>query len=126
MPAGKPKGTEVRTRDTGIVVAKSLQAHMPSIPVLAEQPVTAADKTFVQLRADIVEGVIASGSKLSETELSTRYQVSRALIREATGVNFNNPDRGLQVGYESGSWSTILSLTWLDNRHRFKRKSHKD
>ena len=56
---------------------------MSSIPVFAEQPVTAADKTFVQLRADIVEGIIASGSKLSETELSTKYQVSRAVIREA-------------------------------------------
>lgn len=48
-----------------------------------EQPVTAADKTFFQLRKDIVEGEIASGSKLSETELSTKYAVSRAVIREA-------------------------------------------
>jgi len=51
--------------------------------LVTEQPVTAADKTFVQLRQDIVEGVIPSGSKLSETELSTRYAVSRAVIREA-------------------------------------------
>ncbi len=48
-----------------------------------EQAVTAADKTFFQLRRDIVEGVIAPGAKLSETELSTKYEVSRALIREA-------------------------------------------
>jgi DNA-binding GntR family transcriptional regulator len=48
-----------------------------------EQPVTAADKTFFQLRKDIVEGKISSGSKLSETELSTKYAVSRAVIREA-------------------------------------------
>jgi len=48
-----------------------------------EQPVTAADKTFFQLRKDIVEGEVASGSKLSETELSTKYAVSRAVIREA-------------------------------------------
>ncbi|ACJ29170.1 Regulatory protein, GntR [Shewanella piezotolerans WP3] len=48
-----------------------------------EQPVTAADKTFFQLRKDIVEGDIAAGSKLSETELSTKYAVSRAVIREA-------------------------------------------
>ncbi|GIU02497.1 GntR family transcriptional regulator [Shewanella algidipiscicola] len=47
------------------------------------QPVTAADKTFYQLRQDIVEGVIAAGAKLSETELSTTYGVSRAVIREA-------------------------------------------
>jgi len=48
-----------------------------------EQAVTAADKTFFQLRKDIVEGVISAGSKLSETELSTNYGVSRAIIREA-------------------------------------------
>ncbi|TRY31310.1 GntR family transcriptional regulator [Aliiglaciecola sp. M165] len=49
----------------------------------AETPVTSADKTFVLLRSDIVEGVITAGSKLSETELSTTYSVSRAVIREA-------------------------------------------
>ena len=48
-----------------------------------EQPVTASDKTFFQLRKDIVEGDIPAGSKLSETELSTKYAVSRAIIREA-------------------------------------------
>ena len=48
-----------------------------------EQPVTAADKTFFQLRKDIVEGDVVAGSKLSETELSTKYAVSRAVIREA-------------------------------------------
>ncbi|GAA0855953.1 GntR family transcriptional regulator [Aliiglaciecola litoralis] len=35
------------------------------------------------MRTDIVEGVIAAGTKLSETELSTNYGVSRAVIREA-------------------------------------------
>ncbi|WP_076408337.1 GntR family transcriptional regulator [Shewanella sp. UCD-KL12] len=49
----------------------------------SEQPVTAADKTFIQLRKDIVEGQIPSGSKLSETDLSTKYAVSRAIVREA-------------------------------------------
>ncbi|MEG3768614.1 GntR family transcriptional regulator [Alteromonas sp. 14N.309.X.WAT.G.H12] len=49
----------------------------------AESPVTHADRTFFQLRNDIVEGVISAGSKLSETELSTKYDVSRAVVREA-------------------------------------------
>ena len=49
----------------------------------SELAITSADKTFLQLRKDIVEGHIASGSKLSETELSTNYAVSRAVIREA-------------------------------------------
>ena len=48
-----------------------------------ETIVTSADKTFLQLRTDIVEGIIPAGSKLSETELSTKYAVSRAGIREA-------------------------------------------
>ncbi|MCW9016313.1 MAG: GntR family transcriptional regulator, partial [Kangiellaceae bacterium] len=49
----------------------------------AEAPVTAAEKTFFDLRQDIVEGVIVAGSKLSEAELSTKYEVSRAVVREA-------------------------------------------
>lgn len=51
--------------------------------LLLEQPITAADKTFLQLRKDIVEGEIVAGSKLSETELSTKYAVGRSVIREA-------------------------------------------
>ncbi|NQZ10787.1 MAG: GntR family transcriptional regulator [Algicola sp.] len=48
-----------------------------------EKPVTAADKTFFQLRKAIVEGEIEAGSKLSEPELSTKFAVSRAIVREA-------------------------------------------
>lgn len=48
-----------------------------------EAPITASDKTFIALRSDIVEGVLAAGSKLSEVELSTMYGVSRAIVREA-------------------------------------------
>lgn len=51
--------------------------------LFAEQAITVSDKTFFQLRKHIVEGDIAPGSKLSETELSTKYCVSRAVIREA-------------------------------------------
>lgn len=50
---------------------------------VTEQPVTASDKTFFRLRKDIVEGAVPPGSKLSETELATRYAVSRAVVREA-------------------------------------------
>jgi len=49
----------------------------------AEQAVTSSDKTFQQLRSDIVEGGIVAGSKLNEAELASRYSVSRAVIREA-------------------------------------------
>jgi len=51
--------------------------------LVTEQPVTSSDKTFFQLRKDIVEGEVSSGSKLSEAELATRYAVSRAVVREA-------------------------------------------
>ncbi|MDK2596130.1 GntR family transcriptional regulator [Pseudoalteromonas obscura] len=48
-----------------------------------EQAVTSSDKTYFQLREEIVEGAIPAGAKLSEVELSTKYEVSRAVIREA-------------------------------------------
>jgi len=51
--------------------------------LVAEKPITSADKTFLELRKHIVEGEIAAGSKLSEIELSTKYAVSRAVVREA-------------------------------------------
>jgi DNA-binding GntR family transcriptional regulator len=56
---------------------------MDSMNAFTEQAITGADKTFFQLRKDIVEGEIVAGSKLSEMELSTKYGVSRAVIREA-------------------------------------------
>lgn len=40
-----------------------------------------------------------------------RLQDDSAFIRQATGVNFILPDRGVQAGYESGPWSTQLSVT---------------
>lgn len=44
---------------------------------------TSSDRTFLRLRDDIVSGLIKASSKLSETELSTKYSVSRAVVREA-------------------------------------------
>ncbi|MPY21309.1 GntR family transcriptional regulator [Shewanella sp. YLB-07] len=73
-----------------------------------EQPVTAADKTFIQLRQDIVEGEIPSGAKLSETELSTKYTVSRAIIREAINrlASCHIVERKANVGARVVSLST--------------------
>lgn len=51
--------------------------------MLAENAVTTSDKTFLALRGDIVDGAISAGSKLNESELSAKYQVSRAIIRES-------------------------------------------
>lgn len=40
-----------------------------------------------------------------------RFQDDTAFVRQATGTNFTTPDRGVEIGYESGPWSTQLSLT---------------
>ncbi len=45
--------------------------------------ITTADKVFEQIQNEIVEGVIAAGSKISEPELSKRFQISRSTLREA-------------------------------------------
>jgi len=46
-------------------------------------PVTTADKVYEQLLHDIVNGEIASGSKISEPELAKRFEISRSTLREA-------------------------------------------
>ena len=40
-----------------------------------------------------------------------RLQDDTAFIRQATGINFTNPDRGVQLIYEDGPWSMQLSAT---------------
>lgn len=40
-----------------------------------------------------------------------RIQDDTAFIRQTTGINFFNPDRGVMLGYEAGPWSTQLTLT---------------
>ena len=40
-----------------------------------------------------------------------RLQDDTAFVRQATGINFANTDRGVQGGYNSGTWSTIASIT---------------
>ncbi len=67
---------------------------------IVDPAVTTTDRTFIQLRNDIVEGVIAAGSKLSEAELANKYVVSRAVIREAINrlVACNLIERKANVG----------------------------
>lgn len=40
-----------------------------------------------------------------------RLQDDTAFIRLFTGIHFINPDRGVQLGYEEGPWSTLVSIT---------------
>ncbi|WP_323844093.1 GntR family transcriptional regulator [Microbulbifer magnicolonia] len=42
-----------------------------------------AERLFVTLRGEIVEGQIAAGSKISEPELARRFNASRGSLREA-------------------------------------------
>ncbi|MGS0675680.1 GntR family transcriptional regulator [Shewanella sp. 30m-9] len=72
-----------------------------------EQPITSTDKTFFQLRKAIVEGEIVQGSKLSETELSTKYSVSRAVIREA----INRLEASHLVERRANVGARVVSLT---------------
>lgn len=48
-----------------------------------QQAITTTDRIFEQMQTAIVEGEIAAGSKISEPELSKKYQVSRSTLREA-------------------------------------------
>ena len=40
-----------------------------------------------------------------------RFEDDRAFIREATGFTFDNPDAGVEVGFEPGPFSIVTSLT---------------
>jgi len=40
-----------------------------------------------------------------------RLQDDEAFIRQVTGINYNTPDTGLEVGLEQGKWSTQLAIT---------------
>jgi DNA-binding GntR family transcriptional regulator len=50
-----------------------------------QQDITLADRVYSRLRQAIVEGEIASGSKISEPELASAYGISRGPLREAIG-----------------------------------------
>ncbi len=40
-----------------------------------------------------------------------RLQDDSAFIRRVTGINFTNPDRGVQLGYETSRWSHAVAVT---------------
>lgn len=65
-----------------------------------EAPITSTDRVFIAIRNDLVNGIVAPGSKLSEAELSTKYDVSRAIIRESINrlENANLVERKANVG----------------------------
>lgn len=40
-----------------------------------------------------------------------RLQDDSSFVRQTTGVNFTNPDRGVQFGFQNARWSSQLSVT---------------
>ncbi len=40
-----------------------------------------------------------------------RLEDDTAFVRQTTGINMATPDTGVELGYESGSWSTQIALT---------------
>lgn len=77
-----------------------------------QDPVTIADKLFLDLRRAILEGEIPAGKKISEPELATAYGVSRGSLREAIGKleNCNLVTRKPNIGARIIGFSTAQLL----------------
>lgn len=73
-----------------------------------QDPVTIADKLFLDLRRAILEGEIPAGKKISEPELAAAYGVSRGSLREAIGKleNCNLVTRKPNIGARIIGFST--------------------
>lgn len=73
-----------------------------------QEPVTIADKLFLDLRRAILEGEIPAGKKISEPELAGTYGVSRGSLREAIGKleNCNLVTRKPNIGARIVDFST--------------------
>ncbi|MGB0848773.1 MAG: GntR family transcriptional regulator [Thiolinea sp.] len=74
---------------------------------LAQEPVTIADRLFLDLRRAILEGEMPAGKKISEPELASTYGVSRGSLREAIGKleNCNLVTRKPNIGARIISFS---------------------
>jgi hypothetical protein len=66
-------------------------------------------EAYVRLNSESGKFHLAAGQFFLPYGL--RLQDDTAFVRQVSGVNFSNPDRGVQLGYEAGPWSTQLSFT---------------
>ena len=76
---------------------------VPEDKILGNKQLTLSDQVFERFQTDIVKGFLPSGKKLSESELSTTYGVSRGPLREAIrrlesrGLIVKRPHAGISV-----------------------------
>jgi DNA-binding GntR family transcriptional regulator len=77
-----------------------------------QDPVTIADKLFLDLRRAILEGEIPAGKKISEPELAAAYGVSRGSLREAISKleNCNLVTRKPNIGARIIGFSTAQMM----------------
>lgn len=77
-----------------------------------QDPVTIADKLFLDLRRAILEGEIPAGKKISEPELAGAYGVSRGSLREAISKleNCNLVTRKPNIGARIIGFSTTQMM----------------
>lgn len=77
-----------------------------------QEPVTIADKLFLDLRRAILEGQIPAGKKISEPELAQTYGVSRGSLREAISKleNCNLVTRKPNIGARIIGFSTAQMM----------------
>lgn len=66
-------------------------------------------EAYVKLRDEAGKWFVAAGQFY--LPYGFRLQDDTAFVRQVTGINLTNPDRGVEFGYESGPWSAIASLT---------------
>jgi hypothetical protein len=66
-------------------------------------------EAYVKLKSGAGKWSLAAGQFFLPYGL--RLQDDSAFVRQVTGINFNSSDRGVQAAFESGAWSTVLSVT---------------
>ncbi|MBR0307816.1 MAG: GntR family transcriptional regulator [Mogibacterium sp.] len=89
-------------------------------PINDKNAQPASTAVYTDLRADILSGVIADGSRLTEQSVCTKYKVSRTPVREAfrqleaDGLIENVPNRGAFVtGLSRRDVSDLFDLRTL-------------
>jgi DNA-binding GntR family transcriptional regulator len=104
------RGIIVNTTDKMSTKRGSTMAFLTACKL--QDPVTIADKLFLDLRRAILEGEIPAGKKISEPELAAAYGVSRGSLREAIGKleNCNLVTRKPNIGARIIGFSTEQML----------------